>query len=98
MKRIYPKRISDKRQLSALLSQYLTALEAASLCAGMKGLAYETKIPEQVFQALLTYQEDEEMYSEVEAADFHIVFANVMIRFPTVKIWLTRDGFYFIEI
>lgn len=28
----------------------------------------------------------------INAEDFHIVFSNIMFRFPTVKMWLTEHG------
>ena len=92
MKRIRPYRIQDKWYLSRLLELYITTLQESPLELRLKGLAYDTGIPESIFQRLMTLYRNPEDAPNIKAEDFHILFANIMFRFPTVKIWQMDDG------
>lgn len=98
MKRIFPRAIQDKFQLSYILEQYLGALEASPLQVRLSAIAYDTRIPECIFQRLVDLQRNPDDMPYIQAADFHIVFSNVLSRFPTVKIWQQEDGEIFIEL
>lgn len=92
MKRIRPHRIQDKFYLSRLLELYITTLQNSPLELRLKGLAYDTCIPEPVFQRLIELYRHPEDAPNINAEDFHILFANIMFRFPTVKLWEAEDG------
>ncbi len=97
MKRIHPRRIHDKFHLSRLLDRYLHALEHSPLGITLRALSYDAGIPESVFRRLAGLHRNPEDAANMEAADFHILFSNIMFRFPTVQIWLQRDGDFFFE-
>lgn len=97
MRRIYPRRYSDPVHLSLLLDGYIAHLAAAPLEVSLKRLSYDTQIPESVFRRLMLLHHCPEDAPNIRAADFHILFANVMFRYPTVKIWEGDDGHIFFE-
>lgn len=97
MKRLFPRQIQDKFYLSRLLEQYLTTLAESPLQVRLKALSYDAQIPESVFQRLMDLHRNPEDAPNINADDFHILFANVMFRYPTVKMWLQEDGTVFIE-
>lgn len=97
MKRIYPRRIQDKFFLSQLLEQYLAALEASPMQVTLRALAYNSQIPESIFHRLVNLQHDPRDAPNINAEDYHILFSNIMFRYPTVKIWLQDDGVVFFE-
>ncbi len=92
LKRIRPSQIQDKFYLSRLLELYLTTLQESVLELRIKGLAYDTGIPESIFHRLMSLYRNPEDAPNIHATDFHILFTNIMFRFPTVKMWATRDG------
>ena len=92
MKRLRPHRIQDKFYLSRLLELYITTLQESSLELRIKGLAYDTGIPESVFHRLMHLYRQPKDAPNINAEDFHILFANIMFRFPTVKMWTMEDG------
>lgn len=92
MKRLRPHQIQDKNYLSRLLELYITTLQESPLELRLKGLAYDTRIPEPIFRRLMGLYRNPEDAVHVNAEDFHIVFSNIMFRFPTVKMWLTDHG------
>lgn len=98
MKRLRPHLIQDKNYLSRLLELYITTLQESPLELRLKGLAYDTRIPESIFRRLMGLYRNPEDAVHVNAEDFHIVFSNIMFRFPTVKMWLTDDGAVFFEL
>ncbi len=97
MKRIFPRSIYNKFQLSYILEQYLAALGESPLQVGLTALAYDTRIPMPVFQRLLNLQLEPADAPNIQVEDFHILFSNLMFRYPTVKIWEQVDGKIFIE-
>lgn len=97
MHRIYPRQYSDIIHLSRLLDLYIAHLAAAPLEVPLKRLSYDTQIPEAVFRRLMALHHCPEDAPNLRAADFHILFANVMFRYPTVKIWEGEDGHIFFE-
>ena len=58
----------------------------------LKSLAYDTRIPEPIFHRLMQLYRCPEDAPNIHAEDFHILFSNIMFRFPTVKMWLADDG------
>lgn len=97
MKRIYPRQIQDKFYLSQLLEKYLAALEGSPMQVKLRALAYNSKIPESIFRRLMNLHRNPEDAPNINAQDFHILFSNIMFRYPTVKIWLQDDGDIFFE-
>lgn len=83
--------------LSRLLEQYLAALEQSPMQVRLKALAYDSQIPESVFQRLVLLHRNPEDVLNINAEDFHILFSNILFRYPTVKMWLLDDGSVFIE-
>lgn len=92
MKRLFPRRIKDKFYLSRLLELYLRTLQESPLELRLKALAYDSRIPESIFHRLASLHQNPEDAPNIHAEDYHIVFSNIMYRFPTVKLWLTDDG------
>ena len=98
MKRIIPKKIKDKVLLSILLERYLATLENSSLQVRLKALAYDSSIPESIFVRLAEMHKNMEDAPNITVEDFHILFANILFRYPTVKIWQDTDGSFFFEL
>lgn len=92
MKRIRPRQIQDKFYLSRLLELYITTLQESPLELRLKSLAYDTRIPESIFHRLMNLYRNPVDAPNINAEDYHILFSNIMYRFPTVKMWLTEDG------
>lgn len=63
----------------------------------LRALAYNSKIPESIFRRLMNLHRNPEDAPNINAQDFHILFSNIMFRYPTVKIWLQDDGDIFFE-
>jgi len=97
MKRIYPRQIQDKFYLSRLLEKYLTTLEESPMRVKLRALAYDSRIPESIFRRLMNLHRDPADAPNINAEDFHILFSNIMFRYPTVKMWLQDDGEIFFE-
>jgi hypothetical protein len=97
MKRIYPNAIRDVRELSALLEQLLHLLQHSPLQATVKMLSYDTGIPESVFRRLTALHRNRRPDPEVSAQDYHILFANILFRFPTLRMFKTTDGKVFFK-
>jgi len=98
MKRLHPYRIVDKLYLSRLLELYITTLQESPLELRLKGLAYDSCIPESIFHRLMGLYRNPEDGANINAEDFHILFRNIMFRFPTVKMWLAASGEVIFEI
>ncbi|MFN0174720.1 MAG: hypothetical protein ACKVU0_08755 [Saprospiraceae bacterium] len=92
MKRLRPHQILDKIYLSRLLELYITIVQESPLALRLKGLAYDTGIQESIFRRLMNLYRNPDDAPNINAEDFHILFANIMFRFPTVKMWLTDEG------
>lgn len=90
--RIYPRRITDKFELSRLLAAYIAYLADSPLQVTLKALAHDTQIPESVFVRLMALRHTPEDAANIEAEDFHILFSNVMFRYPTVKMWRQKGS------
>lgn len=97
MKRIYPRQIQDKFYLSRLLEKYLTTLEESPMQVKLRALAYDSRIPESIFRRLMNLHNNPADAPNINAEDFHILFSNIMFRYPTVKMWLQDDGEIFFE-
>lgn len=97
MKRLYPRHIQDKLYLSRLLEKYLATLEASPMHVTLRALAYNSKIPESIFRRLMHLHHDPDDAPNINAEDYHILFSNIMFRYPTVKMWLQDDGEVFFE-
>jgi hypothetical protein len=96
MLRIYPHKISDKAVLCDLLGRYLELLSSPPLNVDIRTLSFDTKIPESIFHRMLALNDQPED-DEIEALDYHILFSNLMFRFPTIRIWQTAKGEFFFE-
>jgi hypothetical protein len=85
--RIYPARIYDPLQLSALLSALLKALAEPPLEQHLDTVSHVSAIPKDILQRLvdLQYQPDDAVH--VKAQDFHVVFANILFHYPTVRMY-----------
>ncbi|MBP6812858.1 MAG: hypothetical protein KA138_15120 [Saprospiraceae bacterium] len=92
MTRLRPHQIQDKFYLARLLELYITTLQESPLELRLKGLAYDTGIQESIFRRLMNLYRNPDDAPNINAEDFHILFANIMFRFPTVKMWLTDEG------
>lgn len=92
MKRLRPNHIHDKFYLSRLLELYITTLQESPLELRLKALAYDSRIPESIFQRLMALYRTPEDAENITVEDFHILFGNIMFRFPTVKMWQMDDG------
>lgn len=97
MRRLYPRRIQNILYLSRLLEAYLQALRESPLQVQVKTLSWESQIPESIFYRLRDLHRNPADATHINAEDFHILFSNIMFRFPTVKLWLQDDGGLFIE-
>ncbi|MCB9305009.1 MAG: hypothetical protein H6565_00275 [Lewinellaceae bacterium] len=98
MKRIYPRQIQDKYYLSRLLEQYLQILAESPMHVQVKALAYDADIPEPVFHRMAALHRNPEDAPNIEANDYHILFSNILFRYPTVRIWEQNDGSVFFEL
>lgn len=92
MKRLRPQQIQDLFYLSRLLELYITTLQESPLELRLKALVYDTGIQESIFLRLMNLYRNPADAPNIHAEDFHILFANIMFRFPTVKMWLMADG------
>ena len=97
MKRIYPARIHDKMYLSALLDLLLNTLAESPLQVALRALSYDTGIPESIFRRLQQLHQRPEDAPNITPEDYHILFANILFRFPTVRLYETDDGGIFFE-
>lgn len=95
MKRIYPRQIQDKFYLSRLLESLLQTLEECPLQVRLRALSYDSHIPESIFVRLKNLHRHPEDAPNINAQDFHIVFSNVLFRYPTVKMYEQDDGSVF---
>ena len=92
MKAIRPYAIHDKLLLSELLDRYLQAIQEPPLQVPLRTLSYDTGIPETVFRRLAELHFHPEDAENITANDFHILFANILFRFPTVKLFQLASG------
>ena len=97
MKRIYPSRIQDKFYLSRLLDLLLYTLETSPLHVELRALSYDTQIPESIFHRLQGLHRQPEDAPNITAQDYHILFANILFRYPTVRLYEQHDGSIFFE-
>lgn len=97
MKRILPGRIRDTLYLSKLLAQYLNVLQQAPIQASLRMISHDTRIPEHILELLAYAHLHSEQIKDMTPQDFHVVMSNIMFRYPTVKIWETKDGALFFE-
>ena len=78
--------------MSHLLEKYLSMLKESPMRVTLQSLAYNSQIPESIFRRLMNLHHDPADASNISAEDYHILFSNIMFRFPTVKMWLADDG------
>ncbi len=97
MKRIYPARVYDKFYLSRLLGQLIQVLETCPLEVRLKALSYDAQIPESIFHRLQNLHVNPEDADNITARDYHIVFANIFFRYPTVQLYELPDGTVFFK-
>jgi hypothetical protein len=58
----------------------------------LRNLAWDTRIPESVLLRLLNYYRTPDDETVITTEDFHIAFANIMVHYPTVRLWWDVDG------
>ncbi len=92
MSRLRPKSIQDTPFLSRLLEIYLVELEGSPFGLTLRNTAWDTQIPKNVLRRLLDYYRTPADAYTIHPEDFHIAFANIMIHYPTVTLWLDVDG------
>lgn len=63
----------------------------------LRALAYNSGIPESVFRRMMNLHRDPADAPNIHAEDYHILFSNILFRYPTVKIWMQDDGEVFFE-
>lgn len=98
MQRLYPKTIQNRVFLSRLLEYYLATIEDSPYELTLRNLAWDTEIPEAVWLRLMRYYRTPADAEVITAYDFHIAFANVMVHYPTVKMWWEADGNVYISV
>lgn len=97
MRRILPGRVRDTLYLSKLLGLYLNILHEAPIKASLRMISHDTRIPEHILELLAQAHLHADQLKGIAPEDFHIVFSNIMFRYPTVKIWETKEGELFFE-
>lgn len=98
MERIYPRKITDRTELSKLLELHLNALIHSPYEVTLKNLAWDTQIPERIWERLIAYQHTPSDATVVTAEDFHIAFAHIMVHYPAVRLWREADGSVYVSI
>lgn len=63
----------------------------------LKALSYDTQIPESIFLRLKNLHRQPEDASNITAQDYHILFANILFRYPTVRLYAPGDGTVFFK-
>lgn len=97
MKRIYPYQIQDIFYLSRLLQALLCSLNESPLQVPLHALSYHTQIPEPIFQRLKNLHQQPEDAPNIRPEDYHILFSNILFRYPTVRMFQLRDQQIFIK-
>jgi hypothetical protein len=92
MLRLHPKTVQNRVFLSRLLEYYLVMLQDSPHQVSLRNLAWDTRIPESVLLRLLHYYRTPEDEGVMTSEDFHIAFANIMVHYPTVRLWWDVDG------
>ena len=95
--RVYPARCRDIRQLSSLLDMVLRCLESEPLRLSRRALSYDTGIPESVWARLCAAHHYPDAAKDICPDDYNIAFANLLFRYPTLKLWMEEDGDVFVE-
>jgi len=97
MKRIYPARVQDKFYLSRLLDQLIHELEICPLQVRLRALSYDAQIPEAIIRRLQGLHLNPNDAIHITAKDYHIIFANILFRYPTVQLYAMPDGTVFFK-
>ncbi|MDX2135849.1 MAG: hypothetical protein SFV52_13755 [Saprospiraceae bacterium] len=95
--RFHPARCRDVCRLSITLDRILSRLEGEPIGLTCRALGYDTGIPESVWTRLREAHRRPDMAEGVTEKDFHIAFANLLFRYPTIKLWTTSEGAVFLE-
>lgn len=98
MQRIHPKTIQNRVFLSRLLEYYLATIEDSPYELTLRNLAWDTEIPEAVWLRLMRYYRTPADAEVITIQDFHIAFANVMVHYPGVRMWLETNGDVYISV
>lgn len=83
--------------LSRLLDQLLSALEESPLQVHLKALSYDAQIPEPIFHRLKNLHGQPDDAPNITAEDFHILFSNILFRYPTVRMYQLPGQYVFIK-
>ncbi|MBK8969413.1 MAG: hypothetical protein R3D58_08475 [Saprospiraceae bacterium] len=97
MKRLYPSKIQDKFYLAKILEQLIQTLENSPLQVPLKSLSFDTQIPESIFHRLQNLHNDPADAPNINAQDYHILFSNILFRYPTVRIYALPDESIFFK-
>jgi hypothetical protein len=98
MKRLYPRQLNDKFLLSQLLERFLATLQHSALEVKMKALSYDSNIPEDILLRLQNLHRNPDDAVNIRAEDYHVVFSNLLFRYPTVRLWRQANGDVYIEL
>jgi hypothetical protein len=85
--------IDDARYLSQILElvcYHLQYHHAVTLYA----LAFDTGVPEVVWRILLSEHRHEVASPEVHAADYHMVFEQLLLVYPKIQLWLQDEAVF----
>lgn len=97
VRRLYPHRLHNPLLLSRLLELYLKALADSPLHVETKALSFDSGIPENIIHRLERLHYEPADAPNIEPRDYHILFANLLFRYPTVKFWDAGNGNIYIE-
>lgn len=97
MKRILLRQISDICILSALLNEILSTMAASPMNIHISRIAFEIKMPAPVLKTLSSLHLEPGSTGDICAGDFYTSIANILCRYPTIRIWQMNDGTWFIE-
>ena len=97
MKRLYPRQLTDKMELSRLLERYLDSLHHSPLEVKLRALAYDSGIPEAILLRLQNLHHNPADAPNIRVEDYYTVFSNLLFRYPTVRFWVMPDNTIYIE-
>ncbi len=98
VRRIHPHRIRDTHYLSKLFDLLLYTLENSPLQVTLRALSYDTQIPENVLLRLRNLHRHPEDASDIRPEDYHLFFSHILVRYPTVQLFVLPDGAPFVKL
>lgn len=98
LRRFYPVHCQEVRVLSELLERYLQFLADSPLQCSLSQLSQQAGVAAATLQALSQMHRTVHLPDDLTPKDFHLVFAHLMFRYPTVKMYRAEpDGHIFFE-